>query len=399
MRRTFRSLSVSTSLQEISRQFVTLSLGTAILFIVVGLFIMSLGSFLPSSFTLRNAALNFPSQTIYQVIANEVPVLRQDVQASNDQKGLLASAISILSSINPKDPRSFLGRELPMFKMFDGRLLVAGEGVDYTSLPLESSPPLEVLLSETEAVDAPVATEETSKEQEKPVLSTNGRKVVFIYHTHNRESFFPQLPNIKDTSNEDLAVHPTTNITLVGKHFGKALSNRGIGNEVSNIDYALDPVVQDNFWKSYAVSMKTVQEALSTNKDYQYVFDFHRDSQRRKLTTVDINGTDYARIMFVIGEGHKNWEQNEALARALDTKLNELYPGLSRGIMLKTKKDGDGVYNQHVSPNALTVEIGGVDNSLEETYRTASALADAVAAIYWDAEKVDSPGQQPATPQ
>ncbi|MDA6082953.1 stage II sporulation protein P, partial [Escherichia coli] len=50
----------------------------------------------------------------------------------------------------PKDIRTFLGRELPGFSIFDTGIAVAGEGTDFTNLPVESAPPLEVLLKEKE---------------------------------------------------------------------------------------------------------------------------------------------------------------------------------------------------------------------------------------------------------
>ena len=36
----------------------------------------------------------------------------------------------------------------------------------------------------------------------------------------------------------------------------------------------------------------------------------------------------------------------------------------------------------------MLFEIGGVDNTLDELYRSAEALADVYSEIYWQAEKV-----------
>ena len=49
------------------------------------------------------------------------------------------------------DPRSLLGRELPAFSLFDTEIAVAGEGTNYTNMPIESAPPLEILQAEKEA--------------------------------------------------------------------------------------------------------------------------------------------------------------------------------------------------------------------------------------------------------
>lgn len=41
--------------------------------------------------------------------------------------------------------------------------------------------------------------------------------------------------------------------------------------------------------------------------------------------------------------------ENEKIARAINSYLDENYYGLSRGIFPKYKKDGNGVYNQDLS--------------------------------------------------
>ena len=94
---------------------------------------------------------------------------------------------------------------------------------------------------------------------------------------------------------------------------------------------------------------------------------------------------------FIIGEANKNYEQNKKLAEELHQKLEELYPGLSKGILSKQQTMGsNGDYNQSISTKSLTIEIGGVYNTLTEEYRTTEALARAIADLYWDAIKVDA---------
>ncbi len=67
------------------------------------------------------------------------------------------------------------------------------------------------------------------------------------------------------------------------------------------------------------------------------------------------------------------------------------YPGLSRGVLPPKKGPGtNGVFNQDLHENALLIEIGGVDNNMEELYRTADALAEVFSEFYWEAEKVNS---------
>lgn len=293
------------------------------------------------------------------------------------------------TSINLDDPRSLLGGELPGFLHFDGELLVAGDGTDYTDIPMESAPPMEVLLAEREA--AVQAVENVDKqEDEKPVppaVTTNGKKVVYLYHTHTRESF---LPLLKDVTNPNEAFHSTANITLVGQKLADELEERGIGTEIDKTDFT--GVLHKNGWKygkSYDASRPTVQSAMAANRDIQFLFDLHRDSARKDKTTATINGKAYARLFFVVGGEHAKYEQNSKVADDLHKLIESKYPGLSRGVRLSRGAGTNGKFNQDLSENALIIEFGGVDNTMEELNRSAEAVADIFSEYFWQAEKVN----------
>jgi len=215
------------------------------------------------------------------------------------------------------------------------------------------------------------------------------RKVAFIYHSHNRESWLPELKGTgKDKPSE--AFDAKVNISLLGERMKKRLEEDGVGAVHSSTDYNT-AVPSFNYNYSYKYSKTTVKEALAVHKDLVYLFDLHRDSSRRKHTTVTIDGKAYARLYFVIGAGNPNWKENEAFAKRVHEKLESRFPGLSKGILTKSKKHGNGEYNQSLSPGSLLIEIGGVDNTLEESYRTIDALASVVAEMVKEAEKADAP--------
>ncbi|WP_245976790.1 stage II sporulation protein P [Oceanobacillus arenosus] len=50
--------------------------------------------------------------------------------------------------------------------------------------------------------------------------------------------------------------------------------------------------------------------------------------------------------------------------------LKNKYPGVSSGIRM-TEGPDRGIYNQDLFPNTLLIQIGGVDNTLEEEYKGA----------------------------
>lgn len=298
-------------------------------------------------------------------------------------------AFEMATSVKPNDARSLLGRELPGFEAYDRQILIAGEGTDYTNLTVESTPPLDVVLEEREATMPETETNDDSDNDQTNDQdeSTGEREVVFIYNTHNYESYLPLLP---DASDPNEAFHSKVNITKVSEELEQQLEERGIGTQVDNTD--IMSILKEKNWNysrdSYKASKPVVEEAMAKNKDLNYVFDLHRDSMRADVTTKSINGEDYAKLMFVIGGDNVNFEKNLKLASELHKRLEEKYPGLSRGVEKYGGAGRNGVYNQDVSDNAITIEFGGVDNSMKELFRSADALAEVFSDYYWDAEKV-----------
>ncbi|MGD9676793.1 MAG: stage II sporulation protein P [Vulcanibacillus sp.] len=300
----------------------------------------------------------------------EIPFFTVDVQANRS----ISSYFLLLS------PSEWVKSEFSILQMIDNESKKSSAIDDAYDLVVELAPPESFFQAEKNNV----TTVENSNNQE-PVQTNNlDKKVVFIYHTHNRESFLPELKTKK--ANE--AYDPNINVTLVGKKLSEYLNKLGIGTVISTKDYWTE---LEDYSLSYKHSFETVQAALKKDNDYEFIFDIHRDASVREKTTRTINGKEYAAIYFVIGEANKNYEQNKKLAEELHQKLEELYPGLSKGILSKQKTIGsNGDYNQSISTKSLTIEIGGVYNTLTEEYRTTEALARAIADLYWDAIKVDA---------
>lgn len=303
------------------------------------------------------------------------------------QTGQMAAfLLRFITDINFKDPKSLLASEMPGMERDHSVLLRPGSNEpeapeDYNSIALDipNSPP--------QAAQTPTPEEEISTPSQPPENepdnvqehpTTDGRKVVFIYHSHNRESYYPELKSSAKDPNSS-----KVNVTLVGKRLAKQLEKLGIGSSQSTKDYP-STIKGYNWNNSYKYSLQTVKEAMASNKQLTYFFDIHRDSQKRNKTTATINGKDYAQVYFIIGHKNSNWRKNEAYANSLHERLEKDYPGLSRGVWGKTAANGNGEYNQSVAENSVLIEIGGVDNSLEECYRTVDLLANAIAEQYWD---------------
>ncbi|MDN4607939.1 stage II sporulation protein P [Sporosarcina highlanderae] len=231
-------------------------------------------------------------------------------------------------------------------------------------------------------LDAIFANMKSPKSYSKDSIhSTFGRDVVYIYHTHNRESF---LPFLKDTNNPQNAYHSKVNMTLVGEMLGKALERRGVGAKVNSTDIVQELSLRGlDYNSSYELSGEIVREARGENADLDIFLDLHRDSLRKDSTTVKLNGEDYAQLLFVVGTGHEDFAKNLSFAEGVNDILSTQYPGLSKGILKKDQSQGNGVFNQDLSPNSIIVEIGGVDNTTEELHRSVEAFADVLSEYYW----------------
>ncbi|MCU1806901.1 stage II sporulation protein P [Cytobacillus firmus] len=306
-------------------------------------------------------------------------------EAPAESYSLSGTLFKLATNTQPQDIRTFLGRELPGFSIFDTGIAVAGEGTDFTNLPVESAPPLEVLLKEKELAMNNGQSEENAA---PPVIPD--KKGVFIYHSHSWESFAPLL---KDVKNTDEAVSPNeqVNVIAVGKKLSEELARKGIGAEHDKTNIAAELKKKGWNWEnSYAMSRETVKTAMTENKDVKFLIDIHRDSLPRGKTTALIGQESYARLFFVVGKEHKNYEQNLKVATELHQALEAKYKGISRGVIVKGKSEGNGIYNQDLSERALLLEFGGVENNLDELNNSINAFADVFSDYYWKAEPVNA---------
>lgn len=357
------------------------------------------------------------------MLGMELPAFEASNEAAEIGGRQTASfVIRLLTGVNPDNPRSLMASELPGMRD-DTVLLRRGSHTD-TGAPPEDLPPLPGI--EDEAVpgaepglaagnsggidtdgasaggddaagggngadsgEADGRADVPGGEPAKP--TTGNRKVVFIYHSHPRESWVPELPEGTKDANSS-----SKNITLVGKRLAERLAAEGVGAEHSGVDYPT--AVKDYRWElSYKYSKQTVVDAMARNDELEFFFDIHRDSQPRKYTTAEINGKDYAQVYFIIGHRNPEWRKNEAFAAKIHEALEKDYPGISRGIWGKDASTGNGEYNQSLAPESVIIEIGGPENTLEECYRTADALAKVITEIYWSDEEVDAPAKAGAS--
>ena len=205
-----------------------------------------------------------------------------------------------------------------------------------------------------------INTLEVPVKQEKE--EKNDLPTVYIYSTHQTESY-------KSTLNESFNVKNTVyTASYILKEY---LSELGINAIVE--DNSITDILNTNGWKygaSYKASRILLEQAKKDNPSLVFFIDLHRDSSSYEKTITEINGEKYARLLFVVGLEHENYQVNLDLATKLNNILKKYDASLSRGIMKKQGKGVNGKYNQDFDPNTILIEVGGQYNTIDEVNRS-----------------------------
>ncbi|MGI6330065.1 MAG: stage II sporulation protein P [Bacilli bacterium] len=191
--------------------------------------------------------------------------------------------------------------------------------------------------------------------------------LVYIYNSHQLENYHPKYLEIYNI---------TPNVMMASYMLKEKLNNLGIKTIVEEAN--LIEFMRLNNWNhasSYKASRIFMLDAKNKYSSLEFYLDIHRDSIKRNASTISINGKSYAKILLLIGLENPQYKENLKMAEAINSLLNKHYPGLSRGILKKQGKGVDGIYNQDISPQALLIEIGGVDNNIEEVLNTVEAFS------------------------
>ena len=196
-------------------------------------------------------------------------------------------------------------------------------------------------------------------------------KKAFVYFTHSQEAFKPILAAKGD---KIATYHPENNITSFQEQITSQFAFHQLETEIMGPETTGDA-------RQYNSIRPYVQEALAHN-EYDIVLDLHRDSVNANVATLKVGDESYAKIYIVVGGEHANHKWNEQLANNLSIQLNKLVPGISRGVVVKSGKGVNGVYNQDLSKNAILVELGGIDSTEVEVNRTIAILAKAVSNLF-----------------
>lgn len=191
--------------------------------------------------------------------------------------------------------------------------------------------------------------------------------IVYIYNTH-------QLEGYSATNFEEYNITP--NVLMASYLLKEKLNKAGIPTlvETSNVSDFLTLNNWD-YSECYQASKFFITDTLNKYPNLKLLIDLHRDAISKDASTTEINGKKYAKILFVVGLEHSNYQANLDLANLLSNRIKQKFPTLSRGVMTKQGKGVNGIYNQNLSPYSVLIECGGKENSIDEVMNTIEALS------------------------
>lgn len=253
----------------------------------------------------------------------------------------------------------------------------------YTSADSE---PLDSI-EQTDSKEAAVEEQQTPKKNANTAATNNkspdnieqtDSKEVLMLFTHSHEAF---IPIVKSKNGETAVYHSSSNITefedIIKKHFNL----NSLNTKFLNVD-TMDELKKTNrdFSEAYDVVRPFLSKELQNNT-YDLIVDLHRDSASWDISTLNYKNQTYGKLYFVVGEEHQHYSINQSYAQQISDQLNELVPGISRGVIGKKGEHVDGIYNQDLANNSVLIELGGIENTEQEINRTISVLAKAISLV------------------
>lgn len=225
-----------------------------------------------------------------------------------------------------------------------------------------------------EKTKEPIITKPVIQEDKDKYENKDGPPVVYIYNTHQGEKY---------SSTKEINLNYS--VLDASNYLKERLKSYNINSIVEK--GSIQDVLNANNWKyasSYRVSRMFLEQAKKKTESLTYFIDLHRDSVNKSISTAEIKGKKYAKVMLLLGLENKNYKENEKVITKLNDWLNTNYKGISRGIYKKEGKGVNGVYNQDFSTNCILIEVGGEENTYEEVENTIDVIAEMM--NYWVGE-------------
>lgn len=203
------------------------------------------------------------------------------------------------------------------------------------------------------------------------VVSSELKEVVYLYNTFQTDKYKSNYFNKYSIGSF---------VTQASFILSEYLANFGVGSVVEEESVA--KIMQDEdilYTNSYGGSRILLERRKEEIPSLAYFFDLQLSSEERNVTTVQIDGISYAKILFVVGTDYGSFKENQEFAIRLDELVKSLHPELSRGVSLRGGEGYQGVYNEDFSNTTLLIEVGGDKNTIDEVNRSLKVLGQVIA--------------------
>lgn len=320
---------------------------------------------------------NIKPNDIYAVIMEKaMPMLDacDNDRSDNTSQFIAFTLFKYISNIDISNPKTYLASEIPLLSLVD---IVSFSG----SVGGSSGKVADNKNGEQGKTDDP-SLENEGNFEEMPVVNPNidySKPAVIIFHTHTSESFKPSQKYNYVPEEEYETLDKNYNVCRVGEEIKNYIET------YYGVAVIHDTTVHDQPGRtgSYERAKPTIESLLKKYPDVKLIIDLHRDGvkeDQKDVVTAEIRGEQSAKVLFVVGKSNPHWQENYLLASKLSQKMEDLYPGLVRKVLVSQNI----IYNQDISNRMILMEIGAQVNTLEEALVTSKMVARSIGEMLKD---------------
>ncbi|MFI3115060.1 MAG: stage II sporulation protein P [Clostridia bacterium] len=198
------------------------------------------------------------------------------------------------------------------------------------------------------------------------IQSNTNSPEILIVHTHGTESFATDGNYTYFATIDRRSTDKEVSIAKIASILSSNLNDYGISTIYCD-EYHDYP----EYSGSYDRSLTSINYYLDKYPSIKMVIDVHRDaiignSGEHIYSTVDIDGLECAKLMFVVGTNasglkHDNWQENLNTVVNLQAFIEQENEGIMRSINLRESR-----FNQHATTGSLLLEVGTSGNTLTQ---------------------------------
>ncbi len=311
----------------------------------------------------KNDYLKFIAEKEQKELQEKI-IASQDIQQVNPQETQPDSLAGQQKAVSSTDGAAGSLKEVSSSITFEGDV----ENSDQENNPIVTNGKIKVVNETKYSIDI-------DKLLKEPLKLNNAKTgpQIFVYHTHTTESFLKNIAQLGDNTVPSRTIDNQYNVVRVGEALINNLKKYKI-----NVLHS-ETIHDKDYNSSYVKSLNTLTNYVDKYPSLKMTIDLHRDAAGEdKLRVVrKINGKDCAQIMFVIGTDSKlsnpQWKENLKLALKIQSRLNEIAPGIAKPTYISKNR-----YNQHLTNGSVIIEIGGDGNVIDECVRSTNYLAQAI---------------------